>query len=377
MPTAAVATNSPPSRRKKSDSYYKVTNHMLNLSFRFSSTIDDNYTNISSHISKDINGNFNLEYKLCTTLQRRSNRNRTSHEINKQTLTSANDNEAAATKTELVETNFSDFYNDLIVCSFLRCYVEDFMTRNIGEILLVLIPANYFIMATSKWTQIFDSDIRSTPVQFTKVKYSDYMGVVSTNPFINNVLSGMYLSDYESGFITHNYGCSIMFPLTTSSESIIITWQEVLDGKKNGIQVWRIGDVYRYVYSNFTHCSKTAQSLTALMSTLYAEVYGYWRQRLNLVNFFNRANMKNQGKLIRDYEGIIQKYIHVVLCGELFEALLDRYNDLFGLAIKKCYSDFVVICQPIITCVEIDGLVELYKSKMSNHYHTMYSTMIF
>ena len=60
------------------------------------------------------------------------------------------------------------------------------------------------------------------------------MGVVSTNPFIDNVLNGMHLSDYESGFGTHNYGCSITFNSATSSdtESILIAWQEVLDGKK-------------------------------------------------------------------------------------------------------------------------------------------------
>ena len=66
-PTSIVAINSPPSRRKKSDSYYKVTSHWLNMAFRTSSKVDDDYTNMPSQISKEINGNFNLVYKCRIT----------------------------------------------------------------------------------------------------------------------------------------------------------------------------------------------------------------------------------------------------------------------------------------------------------------------
>ena len=82
-------------------------------------------------------------------------------------------------------------------------------------------------------------------------------------------------------------------------------------------------------------------------------------------------------KVVRGYEDIIHKYNPVVLIGEEYESILNKCNDLFGAAIKKCYSDFVVTGQPIITRVEIDGSVDLYKTKMSNHYHTMYSMIFF
>ena len=67
--TSVVVINSPPSRRKKSDRYYKVTSHRLNLSFWTTSKTDDDYTNMLPHISKDINGNFNLVYKPRSTSQ--------------------------------------------------------------------------------------------------------------------------------------------------------------------------------------------------------------------------------------------------------------------------------------------------------------------
>ena len=193
-----------------------------------------------------------------------------------------------------------------------------------------------------------------------KEDYLGYMGDVATNPICNNVISSMYVSDYELGFGTHNYGCSIMFSSATFSTSILLTWKEVLEGRKNGTKVWRSGDVYRYVYSNFADRSKMSQSLIALMNSLYAEVYGDQLQCLDLMNCFNQANMKNQNKLIRDYQSIIQKYIPVVLGGEHYDGLLDQCNTSFGLAIKKCHCDCGVIGKPIITRDVVDGLVELY-----------------
>ena len=87
--------------------------------------------------------------------------------------------------------------------------------------------------------------------------------------------------------------------------------------------------------------------------------------------------MKNQGKQIHYCEGIMQKHAPVILGGEVCDSLLDRCNDVFGLAMKKCYSDFVVIGQPIMTRVEIDELVEVHEGMISNHYHTMFAMMGF
>ena len=199
--TPAVAINSPPSRRKKtSNSYYKVTNHRLNLSFRSYSKIDDNYVNMLPHISKEINGNFNVEYKRRTTSQRRSNRNLHLQSDN-QSIVSTNNNDKCS--TELVDTNTTtttEYRNDLILSNYIRCYVEDFMIRTVGEQILVLLPSRYSTMAPTKWSPLFDSDIHSIEVLFTQAKYSGYIGVVCTNPLIDNVSSGMHLSDYDLGF---------------------------------------------------------------------------------------------------------------------------------------------------------------------------------
>lgn len=64
-----------------------------------------------------------------------------------------------------------------------------------------------------------------------------------------------------------------------------------------------------------------------------------------------------------------------MLANNDYNGLLYIPNASFRLAIKKCYCDFIVIGSPIITRDVIDSLVEIYKSKMKNHYHTTYLMM--
>ena len=73
-------------------------------------------------------------------------------------------------------------------------------------------------------------------------------------------------------------------------------------GKTTGVQVWRNGDIYRDVYSNFADRSKTTQGLTTLLNSLYLEMYGDRMQCLYLLNCFNRALVKNQNKCIKEYQ---------------------------------------------------------------------------
>ena len=134
--------------------------------------------------------------------------------------------------------------------------------------------------------------------------------------------------------------------------------------KKNGIQIWHGGEDYQDVYTNFADRSKTTQGLNSLMNSLYSEVYGDRLQCLHLLLSYHRANNKYQSVTIRKYDSLLQNFEPAVLEGESYNLLLSDLNTSFGVSIKKCYGDFVVIGRPIITRTEIDVLVALYKSKM-------------
>ena len=129
------------------------------------------------------------------------------------------------------------------------------------------------------------------------------------------------------------------------------------------------------MYTNFADRSKTTQGLNSLMNSLYSEVYGDRLQCLHLLLSYHRANNKNHSVTIRQYDSLVQNFEPAVLEGESYNLLLSDLNTSFGVSIKKCYGDFVVIGSPIITRTETDVLVALCKSKMPYHYKTMYAML--
>ena len=147
--------------------------------------------------------------------------------------------------------------DQISINNYLRCYVEDFMTLGVGSSIIILVPTSELEVENTIWKELLSSDIQCSPIQFTKRSYLGYNGIVNTNPIISNVKNGMHVSDYESGFNNHNYGCNIKFDSESTSISILITWTLVLSGKTTGVQVWRSSGGYRDGYSNFSDRSKT------------------------------------------------------------------------------------------------------------------------
>ena len=380
---AAHTIGSPPSRRKKSGSYYKVSNNRLNMSFRGDLSPCDKLANMLPYMSKEINSNFNIIYKRRSTFKRRSNR------IQSTVVSNENSNGALVidpnpSSTDITQSTDPSYSSDnntlqsnsINMNNYRRCYVEDFMVREVGESIVVLVPLSYKVDTTGKWRHLFQSDINYTDVTFNKIEYGCYNCEVATNPMYDNVIGGMQLSDFQLGFGTHNYGCHLEFSReSTASLGVLVTWDEVMNGKKNGIQIWHGGEDYRDVYTNFADRSKTTQGLNSLMNSLYSEVYGDRLQCLHLLLSYHRANNKNQAVTIRKYDSLAQNFGPAVLEGESYNLLLSDLNNSFGVCIQKSYGDFVVIGRPVITRTETDVLVALYKSKMPYHYKTMYAML--
>ena len=133
-PTDSFVTNeivSPPSRRRRIDSYYKIGNDRLNLSFRSHTCSTDTYTNMMAQMSKEINGNFNLKYKRRSTSSRRSSRNTSPIQIhdNQESISLSSDSDLVSSE-------------EFTLSNHLRCYVEDYMTLGVGSSIIVLVPTN-------------------------------------------------------------------------------------------------------------------------------------------------------------------------------------------------------------------------------------------
>lgn len=260
----------------------------------------------------------------------------------------------------------------IVLENYCRCYVEDFMIRTVSEKLLIMIPIKHHTDKWSKWYTLSNSGVQSTSFEYTNQKNIRLIGVVVNNPMRNQVMSGMQLKDYEEGFGHHNYGYTLDFVSDQQTFSLLLTWGKIIDGRRNDVQVWHSSDCYRDVFTNFADHSKTSHGITALINLLYDEVYGDRLQSLHLIHCFNRAIMKNQDKSIKDYEFTIHNNKPVVLAGEEYNYVLDKYNEIFGAAIRNCYNAFVVIGKPSIDTIEVDGMVCIYKEKLNNHYNAMF-----
>ena len=85
------------------------------------------------------------------------------------------------------------------------------MTLGVGSSIIVLVPRSELKVENSIWKELLSSDVNFSPIQLTKNSYLGYNGVINTNPILSNVKNGMHISDYESGFNNHNYGCNVKF----------------------------------------------------------------------------------------------------------------------------------------------------------------------
>jgi len=212
-----------PIRLKQNDRFYKVALSRLNLSFQ---STEEVYTNMIPYISKEIFGNFNLKYKRRTSSNHQSHRK-------------TNTKKAFLPKTVPLH-NLGDY---IVLSNYRRAYVEDYMTRSVSEQLLVMFPIGYRLDESSKWSELLNSDVTSTVLEFTKAKYIGLIGTVVINPMRDQVINGMHAKDYESCFGHHTYGYTIDFVSEKETYSLLLTWSEILEGRRQGIQVWYVSDL--------------------------------------------------------------------------------------------------------------------------------------
>ena len=80
----------------------------------------------------------------------------------------------------------------------------------------------------------------------------------------------MHMSDYTAGFGNHNYGSNVTFVGDRNEPiNVLVTWKQVLEGRRDGIMIWRQGSSFRNVFLNFSDRCKTNQGMLALINYLF------------------------------------------------------------------------------------------------------------
>ena len=119
-------------------------------------------------ISKEIISNFSYKYERRSTTFQRSSR-----------IISSSKPDSDTNNTTVVSPPRS-IIDGISVSNYSRCYVEEYMTSNVGESLLVMIPSRHRDDHFSNWFSLMGSDIPYIDISFTKHDYRGYIGSVIT-----------------------------------------------------------------------------------------------------------------------------------------------------------------------------------------------------
>ena len=169
----------------------------------------------------------------------------------------------------------------------------------------------------------------------------------------------MHHSNYNAGFGNHNYGCNLKFGYKSNNMyNSLITWTEVLNGKMDGLQIWRIGGTFRNVYQNFCDRRK------------FQEVYRDHIHCMHLIHCYYRSTIISQQKYIKEIDIINKAHTPIEPSGHAYDDLLITCDKAFASAIESTYTSYVMIGAPIMARDKIMSLVSLYMASMPSHYAT-------
>jgi len=351
--TSDTSTSSSNLPKNKKRAFYCVGKDKVNMSFRLGL---ENYSNMIPQISKEIYSNFSYQYKKRSVPHRYT---RTS----KVNDTAQHNNQQS---------------HGVTTSSYSRCYVEDFMTRKVGESILLLVPTRYLDDPFTPWYELMSSDIPCSDFSFTKQSYRGYIGTITTNPKISQVSAGMHISDYSDGFGNHNYGSNVKFgECDHEMIAVLVTWKHVLEGKRDGIMVWREEESFRNVFVNFSDRGKTNQGMLGLLNTLFLEVYGDRIQCMHLIHCYYRKTILMQQQYMKQADLKINSYAPIDMVSDVYNNLLTKCDLIFKHAIELTYTDYVVIGSPIVTSQQIGLMVDLYTSSMPSHFNAFFEVLGF
>ena len=184
-----------------------------------------------------------------------------------------------------------------------------------------------------------------------------YKGEIINSPKSEDIQNGISNSDLINAFSKDNYGSYIK----VGSESILVTWNDVMNGKHTGLQIWRKADKYRDIYNLFKSRRKTKDGLLMILNTLYHEVVGDRVQLYHLLTCYYRAMLTHSSTMLHETRNLLTIYEPVVLEGVQYSNLLKVIDERFKSAIEKTYTQFCSINKAILSNKDINDLINSLK----------------
>ena len=162
-----------------------------------------------------------------------------------------------------------------------RCLVEDYMVITKDTCLLVLIPTKNKRLCQEWKKAIEHTDQDQTYI--LKNTYHQVICVVTGTPSHQVATQGTSKGDRVFHF--EEQGSLLLCP---GGEEKHLAWQEVLDGKKDGLQVWKKGNSRRDPYDLLRY-KKSETTLYHLLRVLSCKMFGDAIQTLKLLLVHKRV----------------------------------------------------------------------------------------
>ena len=111
--------------------------------------------------------------------------------------------------------------------------------------------------------------------------------------------------------------------------------------------------------------------LLKLLTMLFDECFGDRIQSQLLVIAYYQAMNKNKQSQMTKTLSTIQQVQPILLYDGSFKNVMNEVDNVFQSQMKKCYTTFNSITEPILSRRQIITLVSIYKNRLPNHYKLM------
>ena len=142
-----------------------------------------------------------------------------------------------------------------------------------------------------------------------------------------------------------------------------LTWAEVLNGQRDGLQVWKKGSSRRDPYDLLRY-KKSETTLYLLLYALSREMYGDIVQTLKLLLAHKRVTYRHLSSKNTELTGKImqiQSTCDIKLQGNEFYSVIRKIDGACKTGIDNCYTDFQSLVELILNEETVLGLMAFYK----------------
>ena len=157
--------------------------------------------------------------------------------------------------------------------------MEDFMKLKPSSGVILLVPKSHQISLDNSFWSIWT-------ITFNKITFDAYKFIVHSNIKLSQYF-GLESWGFKHDLGAGNYGITLLLRSGETKQHFtqLVTWQEVIEAGKTGIQVWEYHHSIQNLSEPFQYRRKE-KSLQSLLSVLYSKLYGDQVQCAYLLTMF-------------------------------------------------------------------------------------------